>query len=142
MEHEPGGMGMAKTRARPLLHWLAILALGILGAAALHWLERRRAQRPSHGAMLALVALIVFAYALQLGTLWLKTQNTEQLLLDRIASSDFTGYFDSALQIDDLSAFFSKYDGTIRSPDYCSHCRTDPTRAVIFYWLLIRAVDY
>src|SRR6266480_6617007 len=64
----PEGWAWPKLVPAPLLHWLAILALGILGAAALHWLERRRAQRPSHGAMLALVALIVFAYALQLGT--------------------------------------------------------------------------
>src|SRR6516162_10727591 len=42
----PEGWAWPKLRPPPLLKWLAILALGLLGAAMLHYLERRRVQRP------------------------------------------------------------------------------------------------
>lgn len=137
----PEGWYWPKLAPTPWTHWLALVALGLAGAAALWWMERRALQSPARNPAVYIGLLVVFSLLFQLGALWLKSANAEQLLIDRVKDPDFTGYFNSALQIDDLNAVFSKYDSTLASPSYCSHCRSHPPGPVFFYWLVLRAVD-
>jgi hypothetical protein len=135
----PEGWFWPKLVPAPFTHWLALIGLGLLGAIGLRLLERRAPQSRGTTA-LVLVGLVAFGYAIELGTLWLKSPNVEQLLLERITDRDFTGYFSSASNIGDLSAFFAKYANTITSPTYCDHCKTHPPGPVFAYWLMLHAV--
>jgi hypothetical protein len=135
----PEGWSWPKLGLAPLTHWLALLGLVIVGSAGL-WLLQRW---PRHGwwpTALKLAALVLFAYALQLGTLWLKGSSPLQLLLDRVLDPDFSGYLTSALRVDRLAAYFSEYDHTLGSADWCSHCKSHMPGPVLFYWLDLRLV--
>jgi hypothetical protein len=137
----PEGWSWMKIAPAPLERWLLVAGLGLLGAVGLYWLERRAARRPRATPWAALVALIAFGYGSQLATLWLKSPNVEQLLLDRVTSPDFTGYLSSATLIHDESAFFANYNRTLTSPIYCSHCKTHPPGPVLYYWYMLHDVD-
>jgi hypothetical protein len=121
--------------------WLLPFVLGIIGGVGLYWLERMTATHPRGTLWRSLLMLVLWTFALQLGMLWLKRENVGQLLATRVEDPQFTGYLTSAIHIDNLSAFFSGYGGTLRSPDYCSHCKTHPPGPVLSYWLLLRGIE-
>jgi hypothetical protein len=136
----PEGWFWPKLPPPPLAPWLALLGLALLGIAGLRLVEGHAARGRRRVIWLALLALLAFGYTFQLGALWLKSPNVEQLLVDRITDANFTGYFTSALETDSVSAFFSNYDRTIISPNWCGHCRTHPPGPVLFYWLGLKGV--
>jgi hypothetical protein len=136
----PEGWYWPKIPPAPLGRWILVICLGLFSGIGIYWLERRRKQGLQYNPLFALAALITIGFFLQLGTLWLKSSNPEQLLLDRITDRNFTGYFSSAYQISNGAAFFSEYTQTIVSPEYCLHCRTHPPGPVLFYWLLLKEV--
>ena len=134
----PEGWAWPKLTPAPVPRWLPLIVLGILAIPGIHWLEGKSARRAP---WLALTALVAFAYGLQLGTLWLKAPNVEELLVERVTSVDFTGYLTSAFNTPDLSAFFAGYSDTVHSSTWCNHCRTHPPGPVLVYWLALHGLD-
>ncbi|HUS16093.1 MAG TPA: hypothetical protein VM536_13930 [Chloroflexia bacterium] len=134
----PQGWAWPLIPPAPPERWLVLLAAGLLGAAVLWW-----ARDPGHRTLLALAALVVLGYAGQLGALWLKHPNANQLLYDRITNRSFTGYFTTAIQTTDPARFFVGYADALAVKDpatrLCGHCRTHPPGPILFYWLPLQA---
>ena len=137
----PEGWSWPKQLPAPLSRWIAAIGLGLAGAVSLPLLERRARRRRRRIPTQELAALSGFAYLLQLVMLWFKAPNVEALVDERIADPVFSGYLTSALHVDRIDAFFTRYSSTIRSLAWCSHCRTHPPGPVLFYWVPLQVVE-
>jgi hypothetical protein len=127
----------------PPERWALLLGVGLLTGLAL-WRWERRPPSGGGATALAVAGLVLAGYLLQLGGLWLKHPNPNQLLLDRITNKAFTGYFSTALESPDISRFFVRYADELARTDpgrLCGHCRTHPPGPVLAYWLPLHAVE-
>lgn len=89
---------------------------------------------------LYLIGMVALGVVLQMSLLGLKSANVSALLLERVTSRSFTGYFNQAASAQDASLFFGRYTSTFEARN-CLHCHSHPPGPSLFYWLTIRAVD-
>lgn len=121
---------------RPVTRWWpALLAAGALWACAALWL---RDERPSRRrTAIALAGLVATSLLLQISFAYADNSDLPQELINRVQSNLASGYFEPAVEIDDLSAALRAYPAVM--PTFPSeHAQTHPPGLVLANWLTVR----
>ncbi|PIE80890.1 MAG: hypothetical protein CSA11_06600 [Chloroflexi bacterium] len=123
---------------RPLQRWWApIGAAWLMLLAAGWWL---RTQRGGWVTVTAVLLLIITSLLLQLGLVYAHKPAVFPELIDRTLSHLASGFFQTAVEIDDLRAVLRSYPAAM--PGFTSeHARTHPPGLVLTNWLTIQLFD-
>lgn len=121
---------------RPVARWWpTLLAAGLLWICAAFWL---RDERPSRRrTAVALAGLIATSLLLQISFAYADNADLPQELVNRVQSNQASGYFEPAVEIDDLGATLRAYPAVM--PTFPSeHAQTHPPGLVLANWLTVR----
>lgn len=116
------------------------LGLTVVGYLALSYWWLREQSSAKWATVAALGGLFVLAVAFQISVVYIDRGDASAELIDRALADNSSGYFSTALAIDDMGAALRDYPALMPLFD-SDHARTHPPGLIVLNWLTVRGFE-